>query len=861
MRGKTLPKAGIKWDQQVLNTLRITPIGTCRIHSPLKRAVLRYPVELDLSRNYGFVHTSSEALQQIRFLSGEKSFAPEALPLVFRSPAEAESLKAERWEPSDLTIVEISSGKSIRLRDDFVQINYLYKAFPEFFANTARARAYWSLARHSDRGGLLQFLKEQQALIRLPDETFDLLLNLRLEEQAFKAIMADMEAIADRLGKDRLLFVTHVNALGPDDNVVASRDRLIRWVKLAGERLGVPVYDPTLAMQEFGQERALERGGLDLTHYTPIFFDRIYDDLHQSFIGAQMRAKVGDAAMEQQDGRVAGLAANLEVMLELGDFFSTAREVHRALDETPDADPLIGLRGLIRSRVGDYPNAAKDFSRIENEAILSQSMRVAKLQALNALGDHAGALAIAESLFADEFASAELYAGASAAAEQLGDPAGAISYAKQAFRMDQSDLPIALRALKLMIAEGRNEEAADWRREVRENSSGTSSGAFEVCAWAVQHRDLDLFTASLRSVAKFDKGGTIDLLEDAFAAGMFKAVADSVPAAVAMGRLSRSLAERRATLLNRLLEQGPALLERGEMEVAWSVARALRGLKEVDNPQIPVKQLFSSGHRLGQAVTKDVRDAVREARARNDPELMESLAAQWSDVIIAEPDAALNIARSLHEKGQHEAALAIIMQALQLHPDNYSLIRWAARIGVQARDYAVATRSYARLRRDFAPRAKSLLPEIKRFFSIVEARGIKRNREFLALGHYGEAAELIGALSAELPPSERLERETNLIHKALRIRLKEIDLGEADIAGRERLLRQLVEVKPNDEAMLRRLAVELMRQFRFGDAAEIWTRLLTLNPENEAAERSLERCQTLAARGRPVGEVQFEVEA
>ena len=43
----------------------LTAIGTCRIHTPLSRAVGRYPIDLDLRRNYGFVHTSDEALQQV----------------------------------------------------------------------------------------------------------------------------------------------------------------------------------------------------------------------------------------------------------------------------------------------------------------------------------------------------------------------------------------------------------------------------------------------------------------------------------------------------------------------------------------------------------------------------------------------------------------------------------------------------------------------------------------------------------------------------------------------------------------------------------------------------------------------------
>ncbi len=50
----------------------IAPIGTCRIHTPLRDGVGRYPLKLQLGRNYGFVHTSAEALQQARFMYGER---------------------------------------------------------------------------------------------------------------------------------------------------------------------------------------------------------------------------------------------------------------------------------------------------------------------------------------------------------------------------------------------------------------------------------------------------------------------------------------------------------------------------------------------------------------------------------------------------------------------------------------------------------------------------------------------------------------------------------------------------------------------------------------------------------------------
>ena len=57
-----------------VNKLSVTPIGTCRINNPLKQAQSKYPISLNTKRVYGFTHTSDEALQQLRYLQGDKVF-------------------------------------------------------------------------------------------------------------------------------------------------------------------------------------------------------------------------------------------------------------------------------------------------------------------------------------------------------------------------------------------------------------------------------------------------------------------------------------------------------------------------------------------------------------------------------------------------------------------------------------------------------------------------------------------------------------------------------------------------------------------------------------------------------------------
>src|SRR3546814_5428878 len=97
-----------------MTAFTIAPIGTCRIHTPLRDAVGRYPIKLQLGRNYGFVHTSAEALQQARFMFGEAEIPADVQRLIFR-PSNGEQARQGPQKPADLYMVELSSGKLLNI--------------------------------------------------------------------------------------------------------------------------------------------------------------------------------------------------------------------------------------------------------------------------------------------------------------------------------------------------------------------------------------------------------------------------------------------------------------------------------------------------------------------------------------------------------------------------------------------------------------------------------------------------------------------------------------------------------------------------------------------------------------------------
>jgi tetratricopeptide (TPR) repeat protein len=832
-----------------VSKVRITPIGTCRIHTPLKRASGRYPIEVDIRRNYGFVHTSDEALQLVRFLQGEKQFQPEVAPLVARDGDLAKH-EREHWAPSDLHIVEISSAKKIVSGADSVQSNYLSHHFADFFASAKRARTFWALVKKGHRHNLIDFLHGEETFRLLSREDRELLANLRTEPQSFKSIKSDMAEIAERLGSDKLLFVTHVNAATADGELIAMRDRLIRWVKMAADQLGVPVFDPTPAMRDFGQEQAMESGGLDLTHYTPAFYDRVYEEIHRAHVLPLMGVGAGrDGVDAQPEGQSAPVAARLETMLEGGDFLAASREIHAAVGIDPGNLALVGLRGLVRSRIGDFAGAVEDLTKCDDRA-LSQGMRIALVEALQATGDHRRALAVAEGLLADEHETADLYRAAADAAEQLGQMEEAIAYSKQAFRKDRRDLAAALHALMLLSDHRPPAEVAAWRHEILENVSSTANGAFEVAMWAIRHRDDELFAATVKVVAQADKPGTVDLLEDALEAGLYLGVAASAVTASELGRMSRSLAARRLEVIRGVLDKAGELMEEGRTSDAFAIAQDLVRLADVASSQIPGARIASQANRLIRQLSQQVRVAIREAYRDHDVDEVIRIGNSAGDFLLAIPDGAAVYARSLHDRERTGEALQALKKCRLAHPDSFIATRWTARFAAIAGDYMTALEAYSELRRSSDPQALKLRPEIDRFFATAERRALKQLRQLIVAGEHEDALRLGGLIIEELGARERVEAEFKRLHSLLRRRLLEIEEGdgEGEAEVQDALLRQLVELKPDDPRYLRKLALHLMRGLRFAEAAEVWAGLQSRDPQDETASRQRQRCARMAER-------------
>ncbi|SMX36490.1 hypothetical protein [Maliponia aquimaris] len=283
----------------------VTPIGSCRITTPLKLGQASHGLRLNLGRSYGYCHSPAEAVQQARFLRGELDIPAEVWPLVSRSRDRDETAGQEHAQ-SDLYLVEISSAKELTLDGFSIQLNYLRAGFAEFFADTDRARRYWDLAETGDSAATEEFLAKTWGRNRKQRAEAATLSRIRRRLVTPDSLRADLQTLAALLTE--VVFVTHVDAVTPDGQVIASRSALIGMLRAETRALGLPCYDPTELMVEYGQAAALEDDSTSLAHFTPEFSAALMADWMRQHVAprtARMAATRPEALAAQVAAAIA----------------------------------------------------------------------------------------------------------------------------------------------------------------------------------------------------------------------------------------------------------------------------------------------------------------------------------------------------------------------------------------------------------------------------------------------------------------------------------------------------------------------------------------------------------------------------
>lgn len=267
---------------------RVTAIGSCRVLSPLRRIGPHAGFTLDQAGVFGYVHSSTEALQQLRLMLDGTPIPEDLEPLVAPGLADNPALRSKH-DPAHFYFIELSSAKLITIDGFAVQLNYFTRHFGDFFADRAVSRQFWRLAQANDVKCMKDFLDGLEAYAALDADRRALLPRVRLTYATQPMLETDINAILDTV--PRALFVTHFNATRSDLIPLKARAEYIALCRTALSAVGARYFDPSDYVEAFGQEDALDDPSSSLSHYAPEFEDYLSQHWLTRYIWPEIDAR------------------------------------------------------------------------------------------------------------------------------------------------------------------------------------------------------------------------------------------------------------------------------------------------------------------------------------------------------------------------------------------------------------------------------------------------------------------------------------------------------------------------------------------------------------------------------------------
>ncbi|WP_250474633.1 hypothetical protein [Caballeronia sp. GAFFF1] len=821
--------------------LLVSPIGTCRIHTPLRKGAARYPIRAQSARNYGFVHTSAEALQQLRFMLGQQSIPAAIEALLFR-PGVAAASYAKPCAHADLTIVEVSSRKLLTVDGYPIQINYMGRYFADFFADRARSRTFWSMASVRKMAERRAWLEQEPNFRRLATADQALLARIVRREQTDDEIERDMREIAALVGSEKLVFVTHVDAAPPDSPVIEQRHRLIETVSDIARRMQVPCYDPTPLMHEVGQADAMEQGGLDLTHFTDAFADRLVDDWHRCFLSAHIAASgVRDSgARLQKEARPVDEAAIIELAWNEGRLCEASRRVRAVLR----ADPTHAEHGLLLARMqfelGDYEGAISVLKRREADDGSDDNANRVLMRCYFELGDFTNALALATAMLGDEVETPELLRISAVAATRLGDARTALASWKRLFRLTNGDAEAASAALSLLQSAGEAESAESaesWAEEVR--ATLPAHAPSYALLW---NRKLDTKNrAALMRLAgespRLPAREALALAQRAVGEGFAAPAAalavspafDDNDAADVAGWLTRQIA--------RWLAEGEAAVAAGDLRVAADRIQAACVAQPANADAL----------RARRALQRHMRQAARAAIVEQDFHAAVSLIDLALQTSLTFPDLHSLRGRAAEALGDTPTALRHLRLAADEPGAPLPARLHLARVAVRAGRYAEAIEAFSQIAAK--PEAdRAMRDDAARQISTLRGRSIRAARDMLARQEYDAAWALLDLIERADASGADVAVEKRRVVAALRAQLRGLDSASGE--ERQALGEVILKLVPNDPVGLKAAASGAMRLHRFAQALPYWKALRQQSGDVEQIDANIRKCLLWAERDR-----------
>ncbi len=261
--------------QAEVHEVTVTPLGTCRIAEPLYIASKHCEMQRNMTRVYGYVHTTKEILQLIECMEGQ-NLPDEMVPLIASERYEADTVRT----PSDVYFVEISSIKEIHYKNFLLQLNCVNRVFED---HKDIQEIFFKHRRVKEIPERRQLLEQIPAFHTLSPLLKSIMLEGYVHFTKQEEVAADMQRIASRLGNN-VVFVSHINVPGDNGELIASRNRLCGWIRAECQTHGYNYFDPTPLVTSHGLKNALAKQGEDNKHYATDFKDVLGTYLYENYV-------------------------------------------------------------------------------------------------------------------------------------------------------------------------------------------------------------------------------------------------------------------------------------------------------------------------------------------------------------------------------------------------------------------------------------------------------------------------------------------------------------------------------------------------------------------------------------------------
>lgn len=816
-----------------MTSLSICPIGTCRIHQPVRISTQRYPIVFEHGRNYGYVHTSTEALQQLRFMKGEKNVPEDVQSLIFR-PGTPASFVSTPHTPADIYLVEISSNKLHTVDSQPIQCNYMYRYFSDFFANRERTKLFWSMAGDDQIANRRQRLEDMPVFQRLSLDDRDLLARIQRRALSDDEIARDMEEIVQLVGRNKLVFITHVNACTPDNAFIAPRNALIRLVRETAKRMEITCYDPTPLMRLLGQTNALANDGLDLAHYTDVFNERLCEEWYNVFILSRLNASSLTDLIPLEEGQL----SDIEMLWNVGHHLEASRQLHEALRSQPDLHRHRILLARMQYELGDYENTIRNLQSVKELDGADEKNVLMLMRAYFRMGKYGEARSCAQALLSDETVTLEIMRVCAVSATHLGEQMAALGEWKQLFRLSDDKAEAAHAVLNLLEAMADKDAVLNWAEEVLEVLP--THGPCFVVLWNQRMEQADrasLVEMASRSVEMREQDA-FDLARRTAQQGF------AVPAALltALHALPDSRDPEITTWVkdqaNHWLQQGLSQLDKGELLEAADNIQARAQL-------LPINNAFRRARRsLEQKMRIDMRRAFQEKRFED----VMALSLIANQTLMRFPELDSFTGRAAYAQGDTTTALQYLRQAASEEDatvvTKVLLARTAARSGEHIEEGIDAYQELLASK----PAEEWVSNEAQRQITRLESRLIRVAREMLTKGEYDRAWALIERAENSNADNPAVEREKKRVISLLYSRLKSLEPD--NMSDRMVVSETILRFSPHDVVGLKAAATGAMRTHRFSEALHYWSLLRPLTEKTELIDAHINKCHLWIERAR-----------